>query len=205
MLGEAKAAAANTAAGIGQGREERWRDRQMEADQRNWVSRIIRNPVAVLGAIGSILVVLANAEHAIDGTTKLWHRWTLTPAHLESTWQGNWKSRNGFHFGFAMQLDTTENGDANGQISWELLATPPNSHLASRVGNIGVEFVRGHYDRVQGLAILSGYEVSDPTLLALDSYKFQLRPDKISFVGMSKHRGEWEAQASGSVIVTQKK
>ncbi len=51
---------------------------------------------------------------------------------------------------------------------------------------------------------IKGYKVSDPTLLALDSYKFQIKSDQISFVGMSQHRGEWEAQAGGTVIVTEK-
>ena len=177
----------------------------MEVGSRTWRSRIIRNPLAIIGAVGSILVLLANAEQGIDGANHLWQRWTHAPARLESTWQGNWKSRSGWVFDFAMQLNIADNDDANGQISWQLVEAPPESALAARIGETGIEYVRGHYDRAQGLATLSGYKVDDPTLLALDSYKFQIKSDRISFVGMSKHHGEWEAQAGGSVILTQKK
>ncbi len=176
----------------------------MAVETRNWVSRLIRNPVAIIGAVGSLFVVFANAEGAIDGVGRLWHRWTAPPASLESTWQGDWKSRDGFHYGFAMQLDAAESGQAEGRISWELKATPPKSHLANRIGATGIEYVSGQFNRGKGLVTIKGYKVSDPTLLALDSYKFQIKPDQISFVGMSQHRGEWEAQATGTVIVTEK-
>jgi hypothetical protein len=176
----------------------------METVPRSWASRLIRNPVAIIGAIGSVFVMLANAEPAMNGATHIWHRWTQPPPRLETTWQGTWKSRDGFNYALAMQLEVAESGDADGEISWELVATPPGSFLEPRVGATGIEYVRGHYDRSLGLATLSGYKVSDPTLLALDSYKFQIKSDKISFVGMSKHRGGWEAAADGTVIVTEK-
>jgi hypothetical protein len=175
----------------------------METVPRSWASRLIRNPIAIIGAIGSIFVVLANAEPAMDGATHIWQRWTQPPARLETTWQGSWKSRDGFNYALAMQLQVADSGAADGQITWELVATPPGSFLQPRVGAIGIEYVRGRYDRSRGIATITGYKVSDPTLLALDSYKFQIKPDKISFVGMSKHRGGWEAAADGTVIVTE--
>ena len=167
--------------------------------------RFVRNPVAIIGALGSILVVLANAEGGIEGASNLWRRWTAPPSSLESTWQGDWKSRDGYHYGFAMQLDVTDDGGAGGQISWELKATPKGSHLEKRIGAVGIEYVSGTFDRATGVAMIAGTRVTEPALLALDSYKFQIKPDKISFVGMSKHRGGWEAQAGGTVIVTEKK
>ena len=178
-----------------------------EADNvpKRFLARLIRSPVAIIGALGSLFVVLANAEGALDGATHLWHRWTAPASQLESTWQGDWTSRDGYHYGFAMQLTATETGDADGQISWQLKATPQGSHLEKRIGAVGVEFVKGSFDRTKGLASIAGYKVSDPNLLALDSYRFQIKPDQVSFVGMTKHRGEWEAQASGTVIVSEKK
>ena len=177
----------------------------MATEQKSWVSRLIHNPFAIIGAIGSIFVVLSNAEGALDGVERLWHRWTAPPSQIESTWQGDWKSRDGYDYEFAMQLNATETGDAAGEISWQLKAAPPTSHLKTRIGAIGIEYVNGSFDRAKGLATISGYKVSDPTLLGLDSYKFQIKPDQISFIGMTKHRGDWEAQASGTVIVTEKK
>lgn len=172
---------------------------------RTTFSRLIRNPIAIIGAIGSVLVVLANAGPAVDGVANLWHRWTRQHAHLETHWQGTWKSRDGFNYAFAMQLDVQDNATAEGKIRWELVATPPNSHLVHRVGDSATEYVSGKYDKDDNVATISGYKVSDPTLIALDSYKFQIKSDKVSFVGMSKHRGEWEAEAGGSVIVTEKR
>lgn len=176
----------------------------MAEDRRSWIARLIRRPVAILGAIGSILVVLANAGPAIDGASNLWRRWTEQPTQLETNWQGSWKSREGFTFDFAMQLEVQESGTANGQISWQLVKTPPDSFLAPRTGDSAIEFVTGTYDREKRVAVVSGTKVSDPTLLALDSYKFQIKPDNVSFVGMSKHRGAWEAEAGGTVIVAEK-
>lgn len=170
---------------------------------RSLLSRLIRNPVAIIGAIGSALVVLANAGPAIDGATNLWQRATQAPAQLETTWQGDWKSRDGYHYAFAMQLAVADNDEATGEINWQLVATPPNSHLAHRVGDSAVEYVSGRYDRAKRLATLSGYKVSDPGLLALDTYRFQIKSDNISFIGMTKHRGQWEAEAGGTVIVTE--
>ena len=171
---------------------------------RSWFGKLIRSPVAILGAVGSLFVVLANAGPAIDGSINLWHRWTQPPAHLETNWQGSWKSREGFTFGFAMQLDVRDDGAADGQISWQLLATPPDSFLAPRTGDSAIEYVSGTYDRAKRVAVIAGNTVSDPTLLALDTYKFQIKPDNVTFVGMSKHRGQWEAEAGGTVIVTEK-
>ena len=177
----------------------------MPTEQQSWTARFFKSPVAILGAVGSLFVVIANAGPALDGATNLWQRWTQKPAQLESTWQGSWKSRDGYTYDFAMQLDVHDDTVADGQISWQLIATPPDSHLTARVGDSATEFVSGAYDRAQGLATVAGYKVSDPTLIALDSYRFQLKPDHVSFVGMSKHRGEWEAEAGGTVIVTEKK
>lgn len=167
------------------------------------LSRLVRNPVTIIGAVGSILVVLANANGAIDGVQTLWHRWSAPTPALITTWQGDWKSRNGFHFGFAMELRAAPDGQADGEISWQLLAAPPGNPLESRVGATGVEFVKGQFDRASGIALIAGYSVSDPTLLGTDTYRFQIRPDKSTFIGMSKDYGRWEAQASGSVIVTE--
>ncbi|MGQ0457529.1 MAG: hypothetical protein ACT4OU_10755 [Hyphomicrobium sp.] len=177
----------------------------METGEKSWASRLLRNPIAIIGAIGSVLVVLANANPAIDGVSNLWGRWAEPPPPLETTWQGTWTSRDGYRYDFAMQLNVADSGVADGQIRWDLVATPAKSHIADRVGHSATEFVSGTFDRVKGLADVDGYKVSDPTLIALDSYKFQLKPDRISFVGMTKHRGEWEAQAGGTVIVTEVK
>ncbi len=163
----------------------------------------MRNPLAIVGAVGSVLVIIANAQPALNSATELWSRWANPPARLDTTWQGTWKSREGFTYNFAMQLGVADRGTAEGRINWKLMATPPGSFLEKRVGDTGIEYVRGHYDRARGLAVLDGYEVSDPSLLALDSYKFQIKPDRITFLGMTRSHGEWAAEASGTVIINE--
>lgn len=167
-------------------------------------ARALKSPVAIIGLIGSVLVVLANASPAIDGAENLWRRWTRQHAGLETNWQGTWKSRTGYNYSFAMQLEVREDETAMGQINWELVATPPNSHLADRVGDTAIEYVSGRFDKADNIATIAGYDVSDPTLIARDTYKFQIKSDKISFVGMTKNHGDWAAEAQGSVIVTAK-
>ncbi len=176
----------------------------MMSDPKTWLARVARNPLALLAGLGSIFVLLANWEQALDGASNLWQRSTGLQSRLESTWQGDWTSREGFLYGFAMQLDVEENDEATGEISWQLKTAPPESHLAGRVGDTGIEYVKGRFDRAKMLATISGYKVSDETLLALDNYKFQIKPDKITFVGMTKYRGAWEAQVGGAVIISDK-
>jgi len=176
---------------------------ETQSDIRTRLARVMRNPLAIVGAIGSVLVIIANAAPALNSATELWSRWTHPPARLDTTWQGTWKSREGFTYNFAMQLAVSNGGSAEGRINWKLMATPPGSFLEKRVGDTGIEHVRGQYDRIRGLAVLDGYEVSDPSLLGVDSYKFQIKPDRITFLGMTRSHGEWAAEASGTVIVNE--
>lgn len=176
----------------------------MERESAKGVGKVRGRVVAGLAVVVPIVVVLANGERAFDGTRDLWLRWTKRAPILETTWQGTWKSKNGFTFDFAMQLEVHGDDSATGQIKWQLMETPPNSPLARRVGDKATEFVSGRYDRVNGIASISGYEVDDPMLLARDTYRLQIRADKVSFVGMTKYRGDWEAAAGGTVIVTEK-
>jgi hypothetical protein len=176
----------------------------VEIQARSAIGKTRTRLVAALAIVVPVLVALANAERAIDEASALWLRWTKAAPVLDSIWQGTWKSKGGFTFDFAMQLEVAGDNSANGQIKWQLVGAPPQSPLAPRIGSKGTEYVSGRYDRTNGIASIAGYSVSDPTLLALDTYRFQMRPDKVSFVGMTKYRGDWEAEASGTVIVTEK-
>lgn len=160
--------------------------------------------MALLAVIVPIIVLLANGERAFDETRALWLRWTKTAPALETIWQGTWKSKGGSTYEFALRLEVHGDNSGSGQIKWQLIGAPANSPLLSRIGDKGTESVSGRYDRTNGVASIAGHAVSDPTLLALDTYRFQIRPDKVSFVGMTRYRGDWEAEASGMVIVTEK-
>ena len=158
-----------------------------------------------LAVLVPVVGILANGERAYDEATTLWQRWTNAAPVLETIWQGTWKSKGGFTFDFALQLEVRGDNTAVGQIKWKLVATPAGSKLAPRVGETAIEYVNGRYDRTKSVASIAGYAVSDTTLLALDTYRLQVRADKLSFVGMTKYRGDWEAEASGTVIITEKR
>jgi hypothetical protein len=148
-----------------------------ELPSRSVIEKTRTRVVAVLAIVVPIVVVLANGERAFDETSAVWLRWTTRAPVLETIWQGSWKSKGGFTFDFAMQLDVAGDDTATGQINWQLVGAPAESPLASHIGSKETEFVSGRYDRINGIASIAGYAVSDPTLLALD--------DKVSFVGMT--------------------
>lgn len=175
-----------------------------ELPSRSVIEKTRTRVVAVLAIVVPIVVVLANGERAFDEASAVWLRWTKAAPVLETIWQGSWKSKGGFTFDFAMQLEVAGDDTATGQIKWQLVGAPVELPLAPRIGSKGTEFVSGRYDRSNGIASIAGYAVSDPTLLALDTYRFQMKSDKVSFVGMTRYRGDWEAEASGTVIVTAK-
>jgi hypothetical protein len=175
-----------------------------ELPSRSVIGKARNRVVAVLAVVVPIVVILANGERAFDEASAVWLRWTKAAPVLETIWQGSWKSKGGFTFDFAMQLDVAGDDSATGQIKWQLVGAPAESPLTPRIGSKGTEYVSGRYDRINGIASIAGYAVSDPTLLALDTYRFQMRSDKVSFVGMTRYRGDWEAEASGTVIVTEK-
>jgi hypothetical protein len=176
-----------------------------ELPSRSSIGKTRNRVVAVLAVIVPIVVILANGGRAFDEVSSAWLRWTKAAPALETIWQGSWKSKGGFTFDFAMHLDVAGDDSATGQIKWQLVGAPVESPLAPRIGSKGTEFVSGRYDRINGIASIAGYAVSDPTLLALDTYRFQMKSDKVSFVGMTRYRGDWEAEASGTVIVTDKR
>jgi hypothetical protein len=177
----------------------------MPADAKTTFWGPIRITIATIGAVGSLVALIANADPAIEGAKRLWTRWTTEPAALDTTWQGEWTSREGFLFTFAMQIAVTPDDEADGSISWQLNRAPPGNPLAERVGSTAIEYVRGSFDRGKKLMQVTGYEVSDPTLIETDAYKLQIEPDDRSFVGMTKNHGEWTAQTTGKVIIAEEK
>jgi hypothetical protein len=149
---------------------------------------------------GTVLAGLASTGKGIEELKSLWANWTYKPPRLQTIWQGTWQDRDGYRFDFAMQLEVLENDSAKGRVSWKLIETPSGSIIARRIGSVASEFVSGTFDRKEGVAELSGNGVSDPTLLVTDHYIFRIHADKTSFIGKTKNHGDWEAQASGTVL-----
>jgi hypothetical protein len=175
---------------------------EMTAEKKAGFWGPVRITIAAIGALGSVLALLANADPAIEGAKRLMGRWTAPPA-LETTWQGQWASSQGFRFTFAMKIDVTTKDEAEGQISWRLDATPPGSFLESRIGSTAFEYVHGTFDREKKLMQVEGLYVSDPTLIETDRYRLQVEKDGLSFIGMTEEHGEWSAQTVGSVIISE--
>jgi hypothetical protein len=162
--------------------------------------------IAVIGLVGSLLALLANADAVLGA----WTRWTTKPTALETTWQGEWASPRGTRFTYAMEIAVTPEDQAEGVIRWQLAGTPPGYFLENRIGDTADEFVRGTFDREKRLMLVEGYAVSDPTLLVTDAYRLAVDKDGISFIGMTKDDGgnegdRWRAQTTGTVIISEVK
>jgi hypothetical protein len=125
---------------------------------------------------------------------------TTPSPSLKTRWEGAWESDQGYRFSFVMHLDITGEDTADGYILWRLLGTPPGSFLAGRVNEPGTEFVRGSIDRSVGVLSVAGYRTDNPTLLALDQYRFFISADNRTFRGISKTlEGTWHTAINGTI------
>jgi len=158
--------------------------------------------VAVVVVLATILVGLANAGTAIETVSTLWKKWTRPAPVLDTTWQGAWEEPDGHAFSFVMRLTILSNDTATGQIRWRLLQTPPSSIVKDRVNAEAIEFVSGTYNRDAHVVEVRGDRVSDPTLIGVDVYKFQILNDNVSFEAFTRASGDrWDGAARGRVIV----
>lgn len=170
------------------------------------IRKVRNHPVIVMAAVAApVLVAIANAGGVIGEMKHLWASWMKELPHLETTWQGAWKGDDGYKFDFAMRVEIFENDSVEGYIRWRLVEAPQNSPVAHRINHRATECVSGRYNRKERIVTLTGYKVSDPGLISKDEYRFQVLPDKATFVAMTKNvTGNWEAAAEGRVIIVEK-
>lgn len=97
------------------------------------------------------------------------------PEGVEKRWRGGWASGDGWSFGYVLHV--TRRGDVlSGFFDWELRETPLSS-MRGRVGDHAREYVRGHVDLASCTVRLTGYRLSDATLIGQDQYALTIAPD----------------------------
>ena len=167
------------------------------------LSRAKTHPlILAIVVLTTILTGLASTGTAIETVSTLWSKWTHPAPALDTTWQGVWERPDGHAFTFVMRLTILSNDTAKGQIRWRLLRTPPDSIVKDRVNDEAIEFVSGTYNRDAHVVEVQGNRVSDPTLIIVDDYKFQILNDNVSFEAITRASGDrWDAAARGRVIV----
>lgn len=114
-------------------------------------------------------------------------------------YQGTWRGHDGHACTFVLDLQV-RGGDAFGEIDWTQTEAPPNSALASRIGDRGTEIVEGTYRQQDQHLELRGTAVSDPTLLGKDRYRLKLSSDGKTISGTTRDHGSWAGTFRGSRI-----
>jgi hypothetical protein len=171
------------------------------------LARIRAHPVVATAVVlATIVGGVANAGVALEKMSGAWKKWTQSAPALETTWQGVWAMNDGHVFDFVMRLEISSSDSAEGEIRWHLRDTPPKSPIRNRINARAIEYVSGSYDRDARVVQVKGTKVSDPTLLALDDYKFQIRSDNVSFAAVTRAHGDsWDGAAEGRVIIAPRK
>jgi hypothetical protein len=90
----------------------------------------------------------------------------------------------------------TSDGSIQGKIVWGLRGAgiKPAPGMASKVGKIGTEYVKGQM-KGKGLLVLNGYKLEDPEhILALDKYRLVVSDDGKVIGGLTFNNGHWTGQ-----------
>lgn len=113
---------------------------------------------------------------------------------LSSTWTGRWVG-GGFVFKARLFLRVSRDDQAEGHIVWTVVSAPQHStEYRKKIGFKGTEHIRGHYDPATNLLSIKGVRKDDPdNVIGLDTYRLVLTRDHDMLVGVSSHRGKWDA------------
>jgi hypothetical protein len=116
------------------------------------------------------------------------------PDRATRQWAGQWSDIQGWRYTFDLALRRS-GATVTGRYVWRLEHTTDAS-MRARVGHSAVERVRGTVDCTSGALVYAGYEVSDDTLIAADSYRVQIGAD-LSLSGQSRgNEGLWDGVLS---------
>ncbi|MFZ0735432.1 MAG: hypothetical protein ACLQLH_04325 [Terracidiphilus sp.] len=142
----------------------------------------------------AVLLVLASGLHCCAQT-----------AGVDGEWQGIKNTPERVVFTGAITLQSgascktcaaTGDGSIEGKIVWGLRSAGTNtaSGMASKVGRIGTEYVKGQM-KGKGLLVLNGYKLDDPEhILVLDKYRLAVSDDGKVIGGLSFNNGHWTGQ-----------
>lgn len=113
---------------------------------------------------------------------------------VSGPWHGRWTAPEGWIYEATMRLQLTGAGSVSGEINWTLRKSPrPNE--ANKIGQAGIEKVRGTYYPNSGTLTLEGYDKVDPSgILGLDKYRLVISDDHRRLGGITSHHNSWTGQ-----------
>ena len=118
-----------------------------------------------------------------------------------SRWQGQWTNPRGHLFAADAQLEFRPDGTVQGTITWTLVKSPRPGEQA-KLGQKGVEHVRGRYDARCRLLSLEGHSKDDPnTVIGLDVYRLVLTENGKALVGPTRSHREWEGRFEATRVL----
>jgi len=133
-------------------------------------------------AIGWLLVAPAGAwAQNVSATDR---------AALAGPWQGFWSSDT-HEYAASIMLNVAENGQVDGTINWTLRKSPRPEYQA-KIGQTGVEHVRGTFRTDASLLAIDGYRLDDPNkILGMDKYRLVLSESRKTLGGITWDHGSW--------------
>jgi hypothetical protein len=111
-------------------------------------------------------------------------------AALAGPWQGLWSSDT-HEYAATIRLNAAGNGQVEGTINWTLRKSPRPEYQA-KIGQTGVEHVRGTFRTDGSLLSLDGYRLDDPNkILGMDKYRLVVSDNRKTLGGVTWDHGGW--------------
>jgi hypothetical protein len=151
------------------------------------VTLLIALTMSVLAGPATSLAQSGNSAASTDPTPE-------ERSALNRTWTGNWIG-GGFVFKAQLVLKVSRDDQAEGHIVWTVISAPRHrTKYRKKIGRKGTEHIRGHYDPATNLLSIKGVRKDDPNnVIGLDAYRLVLAPNHAMLVGVSSHKGQWDA------------
>jgi len=112
-------------------------------------------------------------------------------ALLRKEWSGVWSEPDS-RYDARLTLRSSVDGAVDGRIQWTLRSAKRDDYQP-KIGQSGVEFVRGSFDPKKRELVLEGYRRDDPNrILGLDRYVFTFQDAKL--VGTSWNKGKQDGR-----------
>jgi len=114
-------------------------------------------------------------------------------ALLRKPWSGVWSDPES-RYDARLTLRSGGDGAVDGRIQWTLRHAKRDDDQP-KIGQSGVEFVRGSFDPKKRELVLEGYRRDDPNrILGLDRYVFSFQGDEPKLVGTSWNKGKQDGR-----------
>ena len=109
---------------------------------------------------------------------------------LAGPWTGLWNS-NTHEYGASLTMKVAADGAVEGQITWTLRKSNRKDYQG-KIGQTGIEFVRGRFDPQSSLVAFDGYRLDDPNkILGTDKYRLVVGDNRKTMGGLTWDHNTW--------------